>query len=246
MFTPLEKSGFVPLYFQIQSQLTQKIREGFMRAGEALPGEAELSRIFGVSRMTSRQALQGLKSEGLAVRERGRGTFVAEPKVEKDIATRMGFTAEMRALGKKATAQELIRKTVPADPQIAERLELAPGALVFMLRRLRFADGKPLAIEEAFLPLERMPGIEQVDFSVNSLYETLQGRYNIRFGTVDEIIEARAATKEEASALKVPTRSSLLVISSSLRDEASRPIEVGQSLYRGDLYRAVLHFSAGS
>ena len=246
MFTPLEKSGFVPLYFQIQSQLARKIRDGALSPGETLPGEEELSRLFGVSRMTSRQALQGLKTAGLAVRERGRGTFVAEPKVEKDIRNQLGFTAEMKALGKKATAEELIRKTIPANPQMAEKLAVTPGTGVFMLRRLRFADGKPLALEEAFLPLGRLPGIEEVDFRVDSLYETLRGRYGIRFGSIDEVIEARAATKEEASVLKVPMRSSLLAISRILLDDAGSPIEAGVSLYRGDLYRAVLHLSAES
>jgi GntR family transcriptional regulator len=243
-FAPLDRESFTPFYFQIQTQLADRIRAGVLRAGETLPGEEELSRIFGVSRMTSRQALQALKSEGMAYRERGRGTFVLAPKVEKDITNRVGFTGEMLALGKSATAEVLATKTVPASPQMAERLGLKSGAAVWMLRRLRFADGKPLAIEEAVLPLDRVPGIETVDFTRCSLYETLRGKYGIRLGSVDEIIEARPPTKKEAAILKMPARASLLAITRTLSDEAGKPIETAHSLYRGDLYRAVLRIPA--
>jgi GntR family transcriptional regulator len=243
-FAPLDKGSFTPLYFQIQTQLTERIRGGGLRTGQALPGEEELARIFGVSRMTARQALQGLKSAGMAQRERGRGTFVVEPKVEKDITNRMGFSAEMRALGKRPTARILARTTMPAEPHNAERLAIAPGAAVCMLRRLRFADDKPLAIEEVFLPLDRFPGIETIDFSHTSLYDTMRSRYNVRFGSADEVIEARTSTREESATLEIRLHSSLLVIARILFDAADRPIESSRSLYRGDLYRAVFRIPA--
>jgi GntR family transcriptional regulator len=245
-YAPLDKTSFTPLYFQIQTQLADRIRTGVLQTGQALPGEEELARIFGISRMTARQALQGLKSEGMAYRERGRGTFVAEPRVEKDITNRMGFSAEMRSLGKRPTAQVLARKTIPADPHTADRLAIPTGTRVCLLRRLRFADAKPLAIEEVCLPLDRFPGIESVDFAQTSLYDTLRATYNVRFGSADEVIEARTSTRHEATVLKVPTRSSLLVIARILYDDIDRPIETSRSLYRGDLYRAVFRIPANA
>jgi GntR family transcriptional regulator len=81
--------------------LLKMINSGKLRAGDSLPGEEELGHVYGVSRMTSRQALQVLKQQGFASRQRGRGTFVTQPKVEKDITHLSGFTAEMhrRAAG---------------------------------------------------------------------------------------------------------------------------------------------------
>jgi len=245
-FAPLDKGSFTPLYFQIQTQLADRIRSGALRTGQFLPGEEELARIFGVSRMTARQALQGLKSEGMAHRERGRGTFVVEPRVEKDITNRKGFSAEMRSLGKRPTARILVRKTMPADPHTAERLAIPTGASVCLLRRLRFADDKPLAIEEVCLPLDRFPGIDSLDFTHISLYETMRSRYNVRFGSADEVIEARASTREESDVLNIPPRSSLLVIARILYDDIDRPIETSRSLYRGDLYRAVFRIPANA
>src|ERR1039457_1632563 len=85
-FEPLDKNSFTPMYFQIQSHLLKMIQSGELRAGDSVPSEEELARVYGVSRMTSRQALQSLKSQGYAAGQKGRGTFVTQPKVEKDIA----------------------------------------------------------------------------------------------------------------------------------------------------------------
>src|ERR1700739_491934 len=95
---PLDKSSFTPMYFQIQTQLLEKIKTKQLLPGDMLPSEEDLARIYGVSRMTSRQALQALTTQGLAYREKGRGTFVLQPKVENDITHLRGFSAEMKAL----------------------------------------------------------------------------------------------------------------------------------------------------
>lgn len=243
-FEPLDKKSFTPMYFQIQDQLLKMISSGKLRPGDLLPSEEELSREYGVSRMTSRQALQGLKSHGYASRHKGRGTFVTEPKVEKDIAHLAGFTAEMRALGLKATSRVLASETIPATIEIAAQLAGKVGMPTYRLRRLRFANELPVAIEEICLSLERYPGIDKLDFSRLSLYATLRERYGIRLSLADEILEARAATRHEAELLDVTPRSSLLVISRTLWSVEGQPVEAARSFYRGDRYRAVLRIPA--
>lgn len=243
-FEPLDKKSFTPMYFQIQEQLLKMINSGQLRPGDLLPGEEELSRSYGVSRMTSRQALLALKNSGYASRYKGRGTFVTQPKVEKDISHLAGFTAEMRSLGMKATSQVLAAETIPATAEIASRLAIAVGAPTFRLRRLRFADALPLALEEICLSSEQYPGIQNLDFSRHSLYATLRERYGIRLSLADEILEARAATRQEAELLEIAPRSSLLVISRTLWSVEGKPVETACSSYRGDRYRAVLRIPA--
>jgi len=245
-FAPLDKNSFEPLYFQIQSRLEQQIRAGKLAVDDPLPGEAELSRIFGVSRMTARQALQSLTTDGFAYRERGRGTFVRAQKVEKHIAHLLGFSAEMRLLGLRASTEVLAKETVAATPQIAALLHLEPSAEVTMLHRLRFAEDEPIAIEQVWIPHGRFPGIGAIDFGRHSLYETLRKRYHVEIDSANETIEARGATREEAQLLRIALRSSLLVISRTLLDGEGRPIETARSLYRGDRYSAVLHIPATS
>jgi len=243
-FEPLDKTSFTPMYFQIQTQLLQMIQSGRVRAGDPLPSEEELSRIYGVSRMTSRQALQSLKNQGLVSRHKGQGSFVSQPRVEKDITHLCGFTAEMRALGMKASSRVLEAGTVPASPESAAHLGVSIGAPVFQLRRLRLADELPVAVEKIRLPSTRFPGIEKLDFSRLSLYQTLRTRYGIRVSRADEILEARAATHREAELLDIQPRSSLLVISRTLWSADGLPVETAHSVYRGDRYRAVLRIPA--
>lgn len=243
-FEPLDKSSFTPLYFQIQDQLLKLIHSGQLRPGDLFPSEGELSRIYAVSRMTSRQALQELERRGYASRHKGKGTFVTQPKVEKDITHLSGFTAEMKALGLKPASRILTSETIPANADVAARLAIEPGMPIFRLRRLRLADGTPIAIEECWLPLEQYPGIQNLDFSKLSLYTELRERFHTRLSMIDEILEARAATRQEAELLEIQPRASMLVISRTLWNLAGKPVEVASSAYRGDRYRAVLRIPA--
>jgi GntR family transcriptional regulator len=243
-FEPLDKSSFTPMYFQIQTQLLAMIQSGQLHPDDPLPSEEELSRIYGVSRMTSRQALQVLKSQGFVIRQRGRGSFVSQPKVEKDITHLSGFTAEMRALGLKASSRVLEGGTLPASIEVASQLRIEVNAPIFRLRRLRLADGLPVAIEEIWLPKTRYPGIDKLDFSRISLYQTLRERYEIQVSRADEILEARSASKRESELLQVNARSSLLVISRTLWSVDGSPVETAHSVYRGDRYRAVFKIQA--
>lgn len=243
-FASLDKNSYTPMYAQIQAQLLEMIRSGKLQPGDLLPSEEELGRIHGISRMTARQALQSLKAQGFAVREKGRGTFVARPKMEKDIAHLSGFSAEMRSLGMKPSSRVLAAETIPASAEVASCLSLNRGALVFRLWRLRLADNVPLAVEEICLPQSKFSGIEKIDFSRHSLYQTLHERYGIRFAVADEILESRLAGRNEANLLEVPPRSCLLVISRTLWSVDGEPIEAARSSYRGDRYRAVLRIPA--
>lgn len=243
-FEPLDKTSFTPMYFQIQTQLLEMIQSGRLRPGDPLPSEEELSRIYGVSRMTSRQALQSLKSQGFASRHKGHGSFVSQPRVEKDITHLCGFTAEMRALGMKASSRVLSCETIPAPPEIAAQLGIAVNAPIYQLRRLRLANDLPVAVEEIRLPSDRFPGVEKLDFSRLSLYQTLRDRYGIKVSRADEILEARSATNREAQLLEIQPRASLLVISRTLWSTDGLPVETAHSIYRGDRYRAVVRIPA--
>jgi GntR family transcriptional regulator len=243
-FEPIDKRSFTPMYFQIQSQLLKTIHSGQLRAGDSLPSEEELSRIYGVSRMTSRQALQALKSQGFVTRSKGKGTFVSQPRVDKNIMHLSGFTSEMRALGMRASSRVLAAGIVPAVAEVASRLQIEIDSPTFRLRRLRLAEDLPVAIEEIWLPMMRYPGIEKLDFSRLSLYRTLRERYEIQVGCANEILEARPASKCESELLQVQARSSLLVISRTLRSVDGSPLEAAHSIYRGDRYRAVIQINA--
>src|SRR5579862_3132452 len=130
---PLDKNGFIPLYFQIQRALMEKIQSGELSEGDPLASEEELSRYYQVSRMTARQALHGLKTSGYAFSEKGRGTFVTRPKLEKNIMHLRGFTEDMKHLGMVPSSKLLEQTVVTATEDLAEKLKVEPGEIVMRL-----------------------------------------------------------------------------------------------------------------
>lgn len=237
---PLDKNGFIPLYYQIQRALMEKIQSGVLSEGDPLASEEELSRIYQVSRMTARQALHGLKANGYAFSEKGRGTFVTRPKMEKNIMHLQGFTEDMRQRGMRASSRLLEQSAISGNDELREKLKLSPVDQIMRLRRLRLADGIPMAIEESHIPLRQFPGLERIDFAKYSLYATLRERYGVRIGYADETIEALPATREEAEMLTIPNRASILSISRIILTAQETPIEAACSRYRGDRYRALI------
>jgi GntR family transcriptional regulator len=235
---PLDKNGFIPLYYQIQRALMEKIQSGALSVGDPLASEEELSRTYQVSRMTARQALHGLKANGYAFSEKGRGTFVTKPKLEKNIMHLQGFTEDMRQRGMRASSKLLEQSVITGNDELREKLKLTPADQIMRLRRLRLADGIPMAIEESHVPLRQFPGLERIDFGRTSLYATLRERYGVRIGYADETIEALPATREESEMLTIPSKASILSISRIILTAQETPIESACSRYRGDRYRA--------
>ena len=237
---PLDKNGFIPLYYQIQRALMEKIHSGELTEGDLLASEEELARLYQVSRMTARQALHGLKARGYALSQKGRGTFVTKPKLEKNIMHLRGFTEDMKQRGMVPSSRLLEQTVMEANEELAEALKIMTGMPVMKLRRLRLADGIPMALEESNIPLRQFPGLERTDFAKQSLYHTLREKYGVRVAWADEAIEALPATREESELLTIPRRASVLSISRVIITTEQMPIEVASSRYRGDRYRAFI------
>ena len=143
-----------PLYSRVETVIAGEIADGVLRVGDQLPTEDALIARFEVSRITVRRAIQNLVSRGLVEIRRGKGTFVAAPKITHDLTELTGFVEDMHAIGRKPTARVLGREIVPADATVATQLALTRGERVVRIRRVRLADGIPLSFDETFLPVE--------------------------------------------------------------------------------------------
>jgi GntR family transcriptional regulator len=238
---PLDRNGFIPLYFQIQRALRENIHSGELSEGDALASEEELARTYQVSRTTARQALHGLKTSGYAYSQKGRGTFVTRPKLEKNIMHLMGFTEHMKQGGMVPSSRVLEQLAIKATKDLAQKLKVAIGEPVLRLRRLRLADRIPMALEESHIPLKFFPGLERISCSKQSVYHILRENYGVRVAWADEVIEAVPATREESELFTIPKKASVLSISRIIMTTDETPIEAACSRYRGDLYRASLH-----
>ena len=235
----LNKNSFTPLYHQIEQGLRKQIEQGELVPGQAI-SERELSENLGVSRMTARQALRALRDEGLIYTERGRGNFVAEPKMNVHTRQLLGFSEDMRRRGLTPSSRVITLSRHLPDPAAAVQLELEEGEEVFEINRLRLADRVPMAYETCLLPVKLCPDLKKSDLEGGSLYELLEDRYGMRLSQADEVLEAAVATKTEAGNLSIKPGKPILVVQRTVYAEDGTPIEFVRSVYRGDRYQATI------
>lgn len=234
----LLRDGATPLHAQITEALRLQIKRRELKAGENFPSERELAERYAVSRMTVRQALRHLRQENLIYHERGVGTFVTDRKLDVHTRNLSGFSEEMASLGLAPSSRVLRLKRESAAEQIADDLDLNPGADVFHLERLRLADDEPMAFESTFLPSALCPELDKIDLTKNSLYQILADKYNVRMHHAAESLEAAAANGFAAKLLGIKKGAPVLVVHRVVFTESNQPIESAHTTYRADRYRA--------
>lgn len=205
-----------------------------MSPNDMLPTERQLAERFEVSRMTVRQALNGLRADGVLRSVRGVGTFVARPRLSKAPAL-TSFSEDLAARGYEPSTQLLKAEEITAETHVAVDLGVPPGAQIYRVERLRLADGIPMCHEEVCLHAPRFPGLLQEDLSL-SLYRLLESRYGVRLHRAKQQVRAVNVGEESARRLNVEPNSAGLHVARTSMDESGRIVERGQSLCRGDLY----------
>ena len=231
------ESGPVPLHHQVYLDLREAFAAVEWRAGDRLPAERELAARYGCSLITVRRALDELAREGRLERSPGRGTFVTEPPIVRDIAARAGFADEMRARGLQPYATIASAGREPAPPVVAAALGLAVGTPVHSLERVRGADGVPLLLEHAFLSADRFPGLLDEDFAVRSLYEVLATRYGLPVARTRETIDAAVPTAREARLLGLVTRRPVLSLEGTAYARDDDPLEYSRTVVSSERAR---------
>jgi GntR family transcriptional regulator len=227
----------LPLYRQIETDVRDRIRSGDLLPGAKLETEFELMDRYGVSRATVRQALRELVAEGLLEIRRGLGTYVTQRRFEHTIGGFYSFSREIERHGLVPGTRVLGLGVEPADDVVAAVLGLAPGAPVVALRRLRLAGDDPLVVETSYLPAERFPGLEAVDFGRVRLYDTLTAAYGCRPTRARETFEPVLVTADEAALLGQRRGEPALRVERVAFDQDDAPIEFCRSTVRGDRYR---------
>jgi GntR family transcriptional regulator len=223
-------SEFVPRYFEIEQSL--RARAARLVPHSPLPSEAQLCDEFGVSRMTARAAVQHLVQDGLVYRVPGRGTFVAASRAHRTAGHILSFSDEMRRQGRVPTSRVIERRQRLATDDEERRLGVRD---VVVLRRVRLADGKPIAVERAVFPADRVGDVLDPDFENESLFEAL-----VAAGLVptsgSAALAAEAATAEDARLLRVRRGAPLLVERRLIHDQDGEPLEWTESRYVGSRY----------
>ena len=233
LFTDLDRTGPVPLYYQISSRLERAIREGTIPAGARLENEISIGEKLGLSRPTVRRAIQELVDKGLLVRRRGIGTQVVQARVNRPVEL-TSLYEDLNQGGMTPTTEVLSLQRIPADAHTAQMLNLSIGTEITHIRRLRSANGTPMAILENFLPPE-FADITAEHLGAEGLYQILRAR-GITIQIANQTIGARRTNADEHELLNVPKGSPLLTMVRVAYDQGGRVIEAGQHCYRPDLY----------
>ena len=229
------------MWAQIEERLAERIEGGHLAVGERLPPERELAEWLGVSRMTVRQALGVLAARGLVERGVGRGTFVRAPgKVVHDLGGLLGFTEQLGRQGIAAGAELVTAVEEVAPHAVASALEIAPGTSTMRVRRVRSADGRPLALEDSWLPAARFPGLLERDLA-GSLYAVMRDAYGLEPTEAVERLEPVVARAHEAKLLGVPEGAPLMLVERLARTAGGVAVEFARDRHRGDRSRFVVH-----
>jgi GntR family transcriptional regulator len=236
----IDKRSPIPMYYQIMRQLLEKISDGEFAVESALPPERELAEAYRVSRMTVRQAIAELVNEGVLVRRKGIGTFVAPPKMEQTLSRLTSFTEDMAQRGMKAGARVISFEKIVPEPTIRKTLGLDTADRAFECVRVRLADDEPMALETTTLAVALCPELRREDLENQSLYTVLAERWGVRLDYSTQSIEPALASHYEASLLHVPVGSPLLLMHRITFDQDGRVVEHVKSLYRGDRYKFVI------
>ena len=231
----LDKGVPIPLYYQLKKQVLSLIKSSELKEGELLPPENDLCKMLNVSRPTVRQAFGELVTEGYLTRHKGKGTFISKPKVEETFFSKVEpFHKEMIAKGLKPSTVVIKLEKIQGPHEANEKLSLPLSEPLIYLSRLRSANSVPMVYLETFLPYEAYSKLILVNFTIESLYDSLEKIYQTRVNRVRREFTAINANQKEAKWLQIARHKAISLVKTVAYSDTI-PIEYSIARYRGDI-----------
>jgi GntR family transcriptional regulator len=237
--SPAHLNGPRPMYLQIADILRDRILQRAYRAHQQMPSESELMSAFDVSRITVRQALGNLQSEGLIFRIHGKGTFVSRPRAFQDLGSLQGFGSAMREMGYETHSKVLSLRTIVPPKHVRERIET--GERVTELRRLRFLNRAPISLDVSYLPAAIGLRVARADLTNRDVFSVLENDCQIALGHADLRMCSMPATEQLRDVLGVEEGAPILFIERVVHTSAGVPLEYEELHYRGDAFQFKVH-----
>ena len=235
----LSLNSDIPLYTQLVGIIKRHISSGALAVGDLLPSEAELCRHLDISRNTVRQAIGELEDEGLVVRKRGKGTFVADPHTNRR-GVRYSFTTEVSSMGKVPSSTLVDFDVITPTPAICQKMELKEGTSVYCFTRIRNVDGQPLILETSYYPQYIFPTLTREMVQTHSFYSLLY-HVGVNPFSADDCYETVMLDTRQAELLGVEAGSCAFYHQRRTKTEDGRIYEYTRSYIRGDRVRLDVH-----
>jgi GntR family transcriptional regulator len=233
----VRKNG-VPAYKRIQGTIVRRLESGQLKPGDMVDSERELARIHGVSLMTARHALAGLEREGMVLRRRGAGTFVAPPKIHFNKL--MSYTEQMAGRGLAVSSKLLSLTVIDTEQEVAARLALPASSRLIKLERLRLGGEEPFAIETVYLSADEFAGLTEARLDRISLFSVLERDYGLEIAHADEEVDATTADPHSARLLGIAHGAPVLRIRQEIYSTKGRVALYVLGLYRSDRHTLLI------
>jgi GntR family transcriptional regulator len=237
-FMPQVRKNGLPAYKRIQGTIVKRLELGQLKPGDIVDSERELARIHGVSLMTARHALAALEREGMVVRRRGAGTFVAPPKIHFNKL--MSYTEQMSGRGLGASSKLLSLGVIDTEQEVAARLGLPASSRLIKLERLRLGGEEPFAIETCYLSADDFGGLTRARLDRVSLFSILEHDYGLRIAHADEEVDATTADPQTARLLGISPGSPVLRIRQEIHSTKGKVALYVLGLYRSDRHTLLI------
>lgn len=233
----MRKIYSLPLRYQVQDAIEERIESKMYTAGEKIPSERALAVEFNVSRMTVRNAIEQLIADGILKRDSTRGTVVALPKISRNTVALSGLSQILREQGIDVSTKLIGFEVIPSSTKVANRLNIISSAFVNCIMRVRLVDSEPVIYETVYIPHSLAPlNLEDVK-ETKSLYALLSNKYGVKPVRASQTIELIRANEAESEYLNVPMREPLLLLEGIAYSDTGIPIEFARSVSRGDRIR---------
>ncbi len=235
----IDKESPVPYYHQLKLYLKGEMESSNWLPEQKLPSEAEFCNRFDISRTVVRQAIKELQNEGYLSTEKGKGTFIARPKiVEGFVQSLTGFYEEMVRRGFKVSTHILKQELTPASSIVAEALQIEVNTPVITINRIRKLNDEPSVYVTTYIPQDLCPQLLTAYLENRSLYDYLEkSGYGLMIHKGRRYISVSLANEYEASLLNIDVGAPLIELDSITYLKDGRPLEYFHSLHRGDRTR---------
>jgi GntR family transcriptional regulator len=230
------KEKAIPLYYQLETILRRRILAGDFSPDTPLPSEEALGQEYNVSRITVRQSLASLEHDGLIVRKRGKGTFVAETGFPVDTPKLTGSMEDLILMGIQTSTKILNTSVVDPAEAIRNRLELEASEQVYRVEKVRSVEKEPFSYVINYLPFRIGEKINMESLRLKPLLMVLEEDLGIRANGADQTIEATVADALVAPLLGIRVGDPLLKVERTVYDVKGKPVEYVSVLYRADKY----------
>jgi len=238
----LDRQSSLPLHTQFETIMREKIEDEEWSVNACIPSENELSRIYGISRMTVRAVLNRLVDAGLLYRSQGKGTFVAEPKIVSSPLIRYGIREQLEQMGYETSTKLISIEKAPASVRVSRTLSIERESEVCIVKRLRYVKGEPLSFHVSYVPSVYFPNLDAQDLEHNQMCNIIEKNYSYPIQRRIETLEATSADPEAAWLLSVKPSSPLLLLENKVYTDNDLLLEYSRVIFRGDKIKIKMEY----